>query len=366
MPSTVLVVGASGVIGAGAVERFARAGWDVIALSRRKPVLPDDVRFEHRAVDLTDEAACRDLVASLGTISHLVYAAVAEVEGLWSGWTDPDMIDLNRRMFANIATPLAERGGLAWTGLLQGTKAYGVHLHDGELPSREDEPRDPHANFYWEHEDCMRGLAARHGFHWTIFRPQVLFGGAPRAAMNPAAAIGAYAAICRELDVPFAYPSRFATMWEMTDALLLADAIVWAAGAQVARDQIYNITNGDMFVLRDAWRDIAAAAGLDRGEAVQRSLAQWFAEPEQAAAWDRVVARYDLLPMSLAEFVGQSHHYVDLLLDSSKIEQRGMPKVISGIKIRKAGFTECGDSRDSLLFWLQRMGETRLLPPDLF
>jgi NAD(P)-dependent dehydrogenase (short-subunit alcohol dehydrogenase family) len=33
----VLVVGASGLVGRAAVERFASAGWDVVAISRRRP-----------------------------------------------------------------------------------------------------------------------------------------------------------------------------------------------------------------------------------------------------------------------------------------------------------------------------------------
>jgi NADPH:quinone reductase-like Zn-dependent oxidoreductase len=36
----VLVAGASGLIGAAAIETFLAAGWDVIGISRRKPDLP--------------------------------------------------------------------------------------------------------------------------------------------------------------------------------------------------------------------------------------------------------------------------------------------------------------------------------------
>src|SRR5690606_14694790 len=164
---------------------FAQAGWDVVALSRRRPLLPEAAQFEHRAVDLTDATACAAAVTALPPVTHLVYAAVAEAPGLKDGWADPAMIDLNRRMFAHIAEPLARAGRLIWAGLLQGTKAYGAHLHPIAVPAREDQPRDPHANFYWEQEDCLRALGDRYDFRWTIFRPQVLFGGAAGAVMNP-------------------------------------------------------------------------------------------------------------------------------------------------------------------------------------
>lgn len=363
MKRRLLVVGASGVVGTAAVERFARGGWDVVALSRRRPVMPASVGFRHVAVDLADGAACASAVAAMGDVTHLVYAAVAEAPGLRDGWSDPEMIERNRQMFANIAEPLAWGGALAWIGLLQGTKAYGAHLHPIKLPAREDQPRDPHANFYWEQEDCMRALATRHGFGWTVFRPQVVFGGAPGAVMNPVAAIGAYAAICRERGLPFAYPAEHALMWEITDAALLADAQYWAAGTRAAWGQIYNITNGDVFVLRDAWPHIAAALGFAPSDPRPLSLSAFLAEPESIAAWDRLVERHDLRRFSLSELVGESQHYVDILLDSRTIAAGGLPVIVSALKIRQAGFIACCDSRDSLLFWLRRMGETRVLPP---
>lgn len=363
MTNRLLVVGASGVIGAAAVERFSRAGWDVIAMSRRRPVLPADVAFGHVAVDLTDGDQCESAIAFLPPVTHLLYAAVAEAPGLMPGWIDPATIALNKQMFANVAMPLAATGNLAWAGLLQGTKAYGAHLHPIELPAREDRPRDPHANFYWEQEDVLRDLAARHRFDWTIFRPQIMFGGAPGAVMNPVAAIGAYAAICRERGLPFAYPATHALMWEVTDAMLLADAQLWAAQTKAAAGQIFNVTNGDVFVLRDAWPHIAAACGLAAGEPRALNLGAFLAEAESVAAWAGLVEHHGLVPDSLDQLVGQSQHYVDLLLDSRVVEGGGLPTIVSAIKIRTAGFTACRDSLDSLRFWLRRMAELKLLPP---
>lgn len=361
----ILIVGASGVIGAAVVEKFAAEGFEVVALSRRRPTLSPSVSFHHLSVDLTDRVQCARAVDEMRPVTHMVYAAVAEAPGLRDGWTDPALIALNRQMFANIADPIARTGGLSWLGLLQGTKAYGAHLHPIELPAREDRPRDAHANFYWEQEDHLRDLAEAHGFGWTIFRPQIVFGGAPGAVMNPVLAIGAYAAICRELALPFVYPARHALMWEVTDAALLAAAQHWAAQSPAASNQIFNVTNGDVFVLRDAWPHLAAALGLQVGEPQAFALADFFARETSVAAWGRLVRRHDLQAITLPAFLGQSQHYVDLLLDSRVIEAGGLPTLVSAIKLRKAGFTECCDSLESLLFWLRRMGEVRLLPRDL-
>jgi NAD(P)-dependent dehydrogenase (short-subunit alcohol dehydrogenase family) len=55
----VLIAGASGVIGAAAVEGLARAGWNLLALSRRQLVVTADAPFDHVSLELTDAEACR-------------------------------------------------------------------------------------------------------------------------------------------------------------------------------------------------------------------------------------------------------------------------------------------------------------------
>ncbi|MBP6580897.1 MAG: NAD-dependent epimerase/dehydratase family protein, partial [Sphingorhabdus sp.] len=148
--NTLLIAGASGVIGAGAVEHFARlADWRVITLSRRAPLVDADCAFTHVPVDLTDAAACAEAVAAMPQVTHLIYAAVAEAPGLVGGWRDPDVMALNGVMFENLLRPLATSGHLRHVSLLQGAKAYGAHVHAVTLPLRENAPRDQHDNFYW-------------------------------------------------------------------------------------------------------------------------------------------------------------------------------------------------------------------------
>ena len=54
MKGTVLIAGASGLVGAAAVESFLAAGYDVIALSRRRPEVDSTQSFTHSALDLPD------------------------------------------------------------------------------------------------------------------------------------------------------------------------------------------------------------------------------------------------------------------------------------------------------------------------
>lgn len=359
----ILVAGASGVIGAAATEHFARLPeWRVTALSRRRPLLPGDVRFDHAAVDLHDLAGCTALAKRLAPVTHLVYAAASEAPGLASGWRDPERIAENGGMFANLLAPLARAGALRHVSLLQGAKAYGAHVHPVSVPLRETGPRDPHANFYWLHEDLLRETAASHSFAFTVFRPQVLMGWAPGAAMNPVAALGAYAALCRELALPFALPGASVALWEMVGADLLAEAIAWAASTFVAAGETFNVTNGDVFVLRHAWPELARRLDLDDEGDAPTSFSSLFAKPESEAAWATIAERHGLVEHSLPALLGQSATYLDLLL-APRIADKVIPVLLSTIKLRQAGFVACRDSLESLIAQLGRMVELRLLPP---
>jgi nucleoside-diphosphate-sugar epimerase len=359
----VLIAGASGVIGAGAVEHFCGLpGWQVTGLARREPVVGEGAVYQHIAVDLADRAACAAAVAALPPVTHLIYAAVAEAPGLVSGWYDQGLIERNGRMFANLLDPLAAAKHLQHASLLQGTKAYGGHHHTVALPCRERQPRDEHSNFYWLHEDHLRLRAKEAGFTFTVFRPQVLLGAAAGVAMNPVAALGAYAALTAELELPFAFPGKGEAMWEMVDTGLLAEALAWAAEAPLAADQIFNITNGDVLVLAHDWQHLAAALGLESGGVPPVSLAGFFAEARTQEAWGRLAARHGLRVPNLVALLGESHHYLDLLL-SPRLSERPLPMLLSTIKLRRAGFGACRDSLDSLLHWLGRMVELKLLPP---
>ena len=359
----VLVAGASGVIGSGAVEHFARREeWSVTALSRRYPVVAGDCAFSHVAVDLGDADACRRAIARMPPVSHLVYAAVAEAPGLVGGWNDPGLIAANGAMFANLLDPLARSGRLRHVSLLQGTKAYGAHRHQVEVPCREDGPRDDHPNFYWLHEDHMRLRAGEAGFTFTIFRPQVLLGAAPGAAMNPVAPIGAYAALCRELGRSFDFPGEPSCVWEAVDTALLAEAFAWAATTPAAAGETFNLTNGDVLVPAFAGRRIAERFDLRMDGEAPPSFASFFAEADVQAAWTRLARRHGLRIAALPELLGESHRYLDLLLDP-RIAAKRLPVLLSTIKIRQAGFAACRDSSKSLLYWLRRMTELKLLPP---
>ena len=359
----VLIAGATGVVGHAALEHFGRdGGWEVIAVSRRAPEVPEGVAVRHLPLDLADAQACRAAVASMPRVTHLVYAALYEKPGLVRGWREHDQMQLNLTMLRNLLDPLCAQGSLEHVSLLQGTKAYGVHLHPVAIPARERSPRDPHENFYWLQEDHLREAAARHGFGFTIWRPQLVFGDQLGVAMNLIPVIGVHAAICRELGLPMGYPGGPSNILEATDARLLARAFAWAAHAPAARGETFNVTNGDVFVWRNVWPAICDALGVPQGPDEPRSLAAWL--PSQAAAWDRAVARQGLRPVPLPALLGDSHHYADFCF-GFHAREAPPPVIVSTIRLREAGFGDCIDTERMFREWFAVLQARRVLPaPD--
>src|SRR5579872_5167513 len=151
---TVLIAGATGLVGAAAMKHFSRQpGCRVIALSRRKP--DETWGAEWIELDLSDTTACAVAARDLVPVSHLVYAALYERPQLVAGWQAEEQIRLNERMLRNLFAPLEiAAAGLRHVTLLQGTKAYGVHVRPLTVPARENrsELREQ-PNFYWNQED---------------------------------------------------------------------------------------------------------------------------------------------------------------------------------------------------------------------
>lgn len=360
MASKVLIAGASGVVGSAAIDAFAGAGWDVVALSRRTPDLRPSGSVRHISLDLSDSAACERL-ADLEGVSHVVFAAVSESPGLIDGWFDPVQMKRNLSMLENCIEPLiAGQARLRHVSIMQGTKAYGLHIHPLDIPARERSPRDPHENFYWLQEDYIKDRSRKSGFDYTIMRPPMVMGGAYGAVMNVATVLGIYAAICREEGRPFGFPGGPSYVTEALDARLLGDALVWAAYAPQARDQHFNITNGDVFEWRSVWPAIADALGVEVGPDLPQSLSQLL--PSKADVWDEIVRKHCLRPIGIEALLGESHFVTDFLF-AHGLESTPPPAFVSTVKLRKAGFTAVCDTEDMFRYWLSSFIERRIIPP---
>ena len=166
---TMLVAGLSGLVGYATAKHFAALpDWDVIAVSRR---IPEEVKgVQAIEVDLLDQEACNEIFRGLPQVTNIVYAALIEKPGLVSGWRDREQFQKNDTMLRNLMDPLQKVStGLQHVSLLQGTKAYGLHVDRMRIPARENSPRHPHENFYWLHEDYLREQSEGKDWSWTAW-----------------------------------------------------------------------------------------------------------------------------------------------------------------------------------------------------
>ena len=347
MTGKIVVAGALGLVGRGVLEHFeTERDWDIVALSRRTPDF--QTRAQSIPVDLTDRADCEARLGRINDATHLVFAAF-----------QGDEVASNLAMLANLMAVIEPNNRkLRHVTLLQGGKAYGAHLGQMKVPGREDQPRHAGPNFYYAQEDHLRALQQGKRWHWTVLRPMSVLGDAVASPMNILAALAAYGAIARELGQSFAFPGATRLqLGEFTDNRLLARAIQWAGQAATARNEVFNITNGDVIVWQHLWPALAQQLRLESGEARPAFLAQAMAD--KAPVWDRIVAKHGLQPRRFEQMVGASWQFADALLGAG---DRGTVALLSTVKIRQAGFQDCLDSEQALRWWFVELRRRRVMP----
>lgn len=356
MGGHLLVVGASGLVGRNVVEHFEALGdWYITMLGRRAPDRTG--RSVFHCVDLEDAAGLVSVRPALEGVTHVVYCANYEKPRLVSGWLDADHVARNLAMLQNTMGALEGAApGLRHVTLMQGTKAYGAAAGPIRVPARESDPRSLVPNFYYAQEDHLRALQIGKAWTWTILRPQWVCGFTIGGSMNGMAALGAYAAICRELGLPLAFPGGAPTINEATDVRLLAKAVHWAGGTAACAGEIFNIVNGDVFDWHLVWPRIAETLEMQWAPPTELRLVRVMAD--KAPVWDAAVRRHGLRPYRLDELV-PSWEFADTLFG---YRTPARPMLVSGIKARRFGFQDCADSEEMILGWLGRMRGERIIP----
>jgi nucleoside-diphosphate-sugar epimerase len=356
----VVIAGATGLVGNAALRHFGGVeGCEVVALSRRKP--RELFRARHVAIDLTDAAQCSRAVADFSGTTHLVYAALYEEPNLVDGWCDDKQIRTNDLMLRNLMAALEPVApSLRHVALLQGTKAYGVHVRPLTVPAREGRSEMyEQPNFYWAQENFLRGLQQGKAWHWSILRPVLIVGLAMGGAMDLIPPLGVYAAMLREQGRRLDYPGGAARVAQAVDVDLLARAIAWSGEAAAARNEAFNVTNGDVFTWENIWPAIADALDMKIGSAVPLSLAKEYSK--WIAPWETLRHKHNLLSPDLEAFVSLSFQYADYSMRYGHAEP-GPPSIVSTVKINQAGFTEMMDTEVMFRKWFAEARASRLLP----
>lgn len=345
-----LVVGALGVIGRNVVEHLNSLDHPVVGLSRRLPSTDHQTRSPHLTADISDADSTAAILDQLGDITHLVFAAYQEHATL------ADQIAPNMALLTGALDTLRAAGApLRHVTLYQGNKYYGAHLGPFKTPAYESDPRLPGPNFYYDQEDLLRTRAQADGFAFTILRPEAVCGIATGNPMNLLTAIAVYATLCREQRIPYRFTGPAAAadaLYQVTDARLLAKATAWAGHAPLARNEVFNITNGDQFRWREMSVRIADYFGIPCAPAQELTLAEHM--PSYEPLWTVVADREGLHPIAYRELAAWA--FADTIFHST------WDNVSSTVKIRQAGFADCIDTTTMFTELFDDLAGRRLIP----
>ncbi|OCC24707.1 hypothetical protein MB02_04305 [Croceicoccus estronivorus] len=366
----VLIAGASGAVGGAALSHFSSLpDWEVVGVSRRPPIMPYG-RARHLSADLLDRDACQQIFGGMHDVTHVVFAALNEREDdVVAGWSDPAQMAKNAAMLANLCDPLCDAArGLQHISLVHGPKAYGVHLPDLDLPIplRETQPRAPGDNFYYWQEDYLTRKRKAGAGEWavTILRPSSVVGVVIGGALSPFLVLAVFASLCREAGRAMPLPAGRGEIVDFTDADLIAEALAWAAEAPHARNEAFNLTNGDVFPIRDAFPLVAESLGVSVGSVCQYDIADELAC--LAHLWPGMVEKYGLAaPSDIETFLGFSPQVARVWTAPVQPGDELRWNLINTIKVRQAGFAGCIDTADMMRKYLRRYQDLKLIPPAL-
>lgn len=354
---TMLVAGATGVAAQNLIEIVRTTPrWDVVALSRNPPAdsVPG-VRFV--AADLFDVEACRRAVRGID-VTHVVHAARAKHQ-LYTTMAPGakvgiENVEPNLTMLRNIVTA-CEGPALRHVHVVQGAKWYGFHLGPYPTPARESAPGHMPPNFYFDQHRFVTEQSARSRWTWSTCRPAAINGKSVGGGPNLMSTLGAYAAICSHLGLPMDFPGKpgaYRSLFELTDAEHLAQAVFWMCRAPAAANQAFNVTNGDVFRWEAVWPRLAEHFGMKAGVVRYFPLVQWMAD--KGPVWDEIVKKHGLRPVALDAVA--SWGFADFLLGLD------FDVLSSMTAIRKAGFHGIVDTEEMMLDQLAHYRWQKILP----
>ena len=346
--SSALVVGSTGIVGLNLSNYLQEHGWKVYGLARSPG--------KHNGVspitaDLLDTASVEKALKDI-EVDHIFFTTWARRS------TEEENVEANSAMLNNLLAPFKAKK-VKHVALVTGTKQYlGSFSSYGqttiESPFREDSPRVPGPNFYYNLEDIVFEFAKASGAGYTVHRPHTIIGFAHGNMMNMGVTLAVYASLCKAQNLPFVFPGskeQWNFLTDLTDAHQLAANLHWAASDPKNWNEAYNVTNGDIFRWRWLWPQIANYFGIT-SEGPGELVAPLEAKMKDAqAAWTKLSSQHQLVESDLGRLASWWHTDADL---GRKIEC-----VNDTSKIRLGGFSRLQRTADSFtrLFDLLRISK---------
>ncbi|KAI7755697.1 hypothetical protein M8C21_032601 [Ambrosia artemisiifolia] len=374
--SVALIVGVTGIVGNSLAEILPLSDtpggpWKVYGVARRpRPQWNADHPIEYIQCDVSDPDDTKNKLGDLKDVTHLFYVTWA------NRVTESENCEINGKMFKNVLDAVIPNSpSLQHVSLQTGRKhylgpfeLYGKVAHDP--PFYEDLPRLDVPNFYYTLEDILFSSVEQNNSNraeqneknekltWSVHRPGTIFGFSPYSMMNILGALCVYAAICKHEGVPFKFPGS-KEAWERyadcSDADLIAEQHIWAAVDPYAKNEAFNISNGDVFKWKHFWKVLAEQFEVEDGgfDEAQGKVSMVEMMKDKGGVWDEIVREKGLVVTKLEEVA--VWWFVDMILG-------GECMLDSMNKSKEHGFLGFRNSKSSLISWVDKMKGYKIVP----
>ncbi|KZV23277.1 steroid 5beta-reductase [Dorcoceras hygrometricum] len=279
--------------------------------------------------------------------------------------TEAENCEVNGRMLSNVLDVVIPNcPGLKHISLQTGRKHYfgpvesfgKIAIHDP--PFDESLPRLDHINFYYTLEDILFAVVGKkEGLTWSVHRPGTIFGFSPYSLMNLVGTLCVYAAICKHEGMPLRFPGS-KSAWDgysdCSDADLIAEHHIWAAVDPYAKNEAFNVSNGDVFKWKSFWKVLAEQFDVEYAEFQEgQKLKLQEVMKDKGSVWDQIVRDNGLTPTKL-EDVG-NWWFSDLVLSSE-----GLLDTMN--KSKEHGFLGFRNSKNSFVSWIDKVKAYKIVP----
>ncbi|XP_017616706.1 3-oxo-Delta(4,5)-steroid 5-beta-reductase-like [Gossypium arboreum] len=360
-----LVIGVTGIVGNSLAEILPLSDtpgspWKVYGVARRpRPNWNADHPIEYIQCDVSDPNDTKSKLSQLTDVTHIFYVS-------WTNRTsEAENCEINGSMLRNVLRSVIPNApNLRHICLQTGAKHYlgpfelfgKIQLHDP--PFTEDLPRLNAPNFYYRQEDILfEEIEKKEGLTWSVHRPTVIFGLSPYSLMNLVGSLCVYAAICKHESKPLHFPGSKAawnSYYEASDADLIAEQHIWAAVDPYAKNEAFNVTNGDVFKWKQLWTVLAEQFGIEEYgfvEGENRGLEEVMKGKE--GVWEEIVKEEQLQKTSLEE-VG-NWWFADLAFLAEA-------PLLNTNKSKEHGFLGFRNSQNSFVTWIDKMKAYKIVP----
>ncbi|ONI33465.1 hypothetical protein PRUPE_1G426200 [Prunus persica] len=362
-----LVIGVTGIVGNSLARILPQSDtpggpWKVYGVARRpRPHWNSDYPMEYIQCDISDPKDTVSKLSRLTDVTHIFYVTWA------SRSTEPQNCEANAAMIRNVLrVVITNAPNLCHVCLQTGTRHYfGPYESLGKVepqepPCLEDLPRLNAPNFYYALEDVLFeevGKKEDLNITWSVHRPGSIFGFSPYSLVNIVAMLSVYASICKHEKKPLRFPGSEAA-WncysDVSDADLIAEQQIWAAVDPNAKNEAFNVNNGDVFKWKQFWTVLAEQFEIEEygfdEEGGGFSLLEMMKEKE--GVWEEIVRENQLEPTKLEEI---GWWLLDLFFSGEGL-------MTSMNKSKEHGFLGFRNSRKSFVSWIDKNKAFKIVP----